>query len=174
MQRLNLAAIVTVPVAAEGFARVHNLLAVAAVRGLAVGCPRIYRREPTAEDLAAVNVAVVDCGGRHEPWLNNYDHHAFGRFVRPTNTLALVFDHVGLLPAAREYYRWLDGKGLDLGEAWFPPQLVYGWFLNKFGQATELNPGDRDTYDFVTRLGHSLLAQVERYREFMAKSRPSA
>lgn len=68
----------------------------------------IVRREPTATDLADPNVAVVDVGHRHEPALNNFDHHQLPRDQPPTCSLSLVLQHLGLYADARRFCDWLE------------------------------------------------------------------
>ena len=46
----------------------------------------IQRRNPTPEELNDPDIAVVDCGERHDPALSCYDHH---QFSRGTNECAL-------------------------------------------------------------------------------------
>jgi uncharacterized UPF0160 family protein len=58
-------------------------------------CP-ILRREPTEADLADPAIAVVDVGHRHEPALNNFDHHQLPADAAPTCALSLVLQHLGL------------------------------------------------------------------------------
>ena len=49
----------------------------------------IERREPLPNDLADPAVAVVDVGHRHEPALNNFDHHQLAKDHPPTCSLSL-------------------------------------------------------------------------------------
>ncbi|MEJ1972950.1 MAG: MYG1 family protein [Lacunisphaera sp.] len=58
-------------------------------------CP-IVRREPADADLADPATAVIDVGHRHEPALNNFDHHQFPDDAAPTCALSLVLQHLGL------------------------------------------------------------------------------
>lgn len=68
----------------------------------------IERRDPSEEDLADPQVAVVDIGHQHEPTLSNFDHHQFPREQVPTCALSLVLQHLGLYEDAREFCDWLD------------------------------------------------------------------
>ena len=56
----------------------------------------IERRDPTEDDLADGEVAVVDVGGSHEPANNNFDHHQFPKDHPPLCALSLVLQHIGL------------------------------------------------------------------------------
>ena len=68
----------------------------------------IVRREPTDADLADPAIAVVDVGHRHEPALNNFDHHQLPDDAAPTCALSLVLQHLGLYPDARAFCDWLE------------------------------------------------------------------
>ncbi|MBK1877777.1 MYG1 family protein [Pelagicoccus mobilis] len=68
----------------------------------------IERREPTEEDLANPQVAVIDVGDRHEPELGNFDHHQFPRDTPPTCALSLVLKHLGLYQDAKAFCEWLE------------------------------------------------------------------
>ena len=56
----------------------------------------IFRRDPTEDELADPQIAVVDVGHRHEPDLNNFDHHQFPREMEPTCSLSLVLQKMGI------------------------------------------------------------------------------
>lgn len=68
----------------------------------------IVRREPLDTDLASPEVCVVDVGHRHEPELNNFDHHQFPRDAAPVCALSLVLQHFGLYEDARRFCEWLE------------------------------------------------------------------
>ena len=68
----------------------------------------IYRRDPSEEELADPCVAVVDVGNRHEPDLNNFDHHQFARDADPTCSLSLVLQKMGIYEDAKEFCPWLE------------------------------------------------------------------
>ncbi len=70
-------------------------------------CP-ILRREPTDADLADPATAVIDVGHRHEPALNNFDHHQLPDDTAPTCALSLVLQHLGLYADARAFCDWLE------------------------------------------------------------------
>ena len=70
-------------------------------------CP-IVRREPTDADLADPATAVLDVGHRHEPALNNFDHHQLPDDAAPTCALSLVLQHLGLYADARAFCEWLE------------------------------------------------------------------
>jgi hypothetical protein len=68
----------------------------------------IVRREPTAAELADSAVCVVDVGHRHEPALNNFDHHQLPKDHPPTCSLSLVLQHLALYDDARRFCDWLE------------------------------------------------------------------
>ena len=71
------------------------------------GAP-IVRRDPTADDLADAEIAVVDIGGSHAPELSNFDHHQFPRDSTPLCALSLVLKHLGLYEDAKQFCDWLE------------------------------------------------------------------
>src|SRR4051812_42238645 len=68
----------------------------------------IVRREPTEADLTDAGIAVLDVGHRHEPALNNFDHHQLPPDAAPTCALSLVLQHLGLYADARAFCDWLE------------------------------------------------------------------
>ncbi|MBC7368967.1 MAG: MYG1 family protein [Undibacterium sp.] len=68
----------------------------------------IMRREPTDADLSDPAVAVIDVGHRHEPALNNFDHHQLPKDHPPTCSLSLVLQHLGIYEDARQFCEWLE------------------------------------------------------------------
>jgi len=68
----------------------------------------IFRRDPTQDELADPQVAVVDVGHRHEPDLHNFDHHQFPRDMDPTCSLSLVLQNIGIYEDTKEFCSWLE------------------------------------------------------------------
>ena len=68
----------------------------------------IARREPSPAELANPSVCVVDVGHRHEPALNNFDHHQLPKDHPPTCSLSLVLQHLGIYDDARQFCDWLE------------------------------------------------------------------
>jgi len=68
----------------------------------------VHRREPTEEDLANPQIAVIDVGHEHAPERLNFDHHQLPRDGVPTCALSLVLAHLGLYEDAREFCDWLE------------------------------------------------------------------
>lgn len=87
----------------DDFMAVCLLLAVADWPG-----PRIFRREPTQEDIDDPTVAVVDVGRRHMPERLNFDHHQFGRGT-VCCAVDLVLQWLGYQPEVyREIFAWAE------------------------------------------------------------------
>jgi len=68
----------------------------------------IERREPTNDELADSEIAVVDIGQQHQPELANFDHHQFPRDHVPTCSLSLVLQHLNLYADAQRFCEWLE------------------------------------------------------------------
>ena len=75
---------------------------------LALHAVPIVRREPTDADLADSAIAVIDVGHRHEPALNNFDHHQLPKDHPPICSLSLVLQHLGIYEDARQFCEWLE------------------------------------------------------------------
>jgi hypothetical protein len=68
----------------------------------------IFRREPSEEELANPEIAVVDIGHRFESELNNFDHHQFDRELEPTCALSLVLQNMRIYQDSKEFCSWLE------------------------------------------------------------------
>ena len=68
----------------------------------------IFRRDPTEEELADPEIAVVDIGHQYDPELNNYDHHQFARDSDPSCALSLVLQKFGIYEDTKEFCSWLE------------------------------------------------------------------
>ena len=131
----------------------------------------IFRRSPSADDLAASDVAVVDIGHCYQPELLNFDHHQFDRGAVPTCSVSLVLQHLGLYQAAHKFCKWLpfterldccgpqataDWLGLNRSQfAAMNSPLDIG-LLSLFGQQTELCPGD-PLFEIIRSIGAELI-----------------
>lgn len=78
----------------------------------------IERREPTEDELNDPKTLVVDVGGRHDPELNNYDHHQLPRDAEPEWAFGLMLR--GMFPSLAQVFestnwfatsRMMDSKG---------------------------------------------------------------
>jgi len=154
-----------------------DLLAVCVLAALH-DCP-IVRRDPTPEDLADPEVAVVDIGGVHDPASSNFDHHHFPREHAPTCALSLVLDHLGLYQDARRFCDWLepaewfDSRGPKKTGEWLgvPRRAISQLnspiditLLRRFAQTTRLEPSD-PLYAFMKMVGADLLEFLRVARE---------
>jgi len=142
------------------------------------GAP-IERRNPTAEDLADLEVAVVDIGGEHDPAKLNFDHHHFERDHAPTCALSLVLDHLGVYEDALELCAWLepaewfDSRGPKKTADWLgvPRKAISQLnspiditLLRRFAAKRELAAGD-PLYEYMRYVGEDLLEYLRIARE---------
>ena len=140
-------------------------------------CP-ILRREPTEADLADPATAVVDVGHRHEPALNNFDHHQLPADAAPTCALSLVLRHLGLYADARAFCDWLepaewfDCRGPNVTAQWLGVERdivskmqspIDGTLLRRFAAAKQLSPGD-PLWQIMHFVGTDLLDYVRNLR----------
>jgi hypothetical protein len=138
----------------------------------------ILRREPTDADLADPAVAVVDVGHRHEPALNNFDHHQLPADAAPTCALSLVLQHLGLYTDARAFCDWLepaewfDCRGPNVTAKWLGVERdivgkmqspIDGTLLRRFAAAKQLSPGD-PLWQIMHFVGTDLLDYVRNLR----------
>jgi len=140
-------------------------------------CP-ILRREPTDADLADPAIAVVDVGHRHEPALNNFDHHQLPADAAPTCALSLVLQHLGLYADARAFCEWLepaewfDCRGPNVTAKWLGVERdiigkmqspIDGTLLRRFAAAKQLTSGD-PLWQIMHFVGTDLLDYVRNLR----------
>ncbi|MES1194926.1 MAG: MYG1 family protein, partial [Opitutus sp.] len=140
-------------------------------------CP-ILRREPTDADLADPAVAVVDVGHRHEPALNNFDHHQLPSNAAPTCALSLVLQHLGLYADARAFCEWLepaewfDCRGPNETARWLGIErdIVFklyspidGTLLRRFAAAKQHSPGE-PLWEMMRLVGTDLLDYIRNLR----------
>lgn len=140
-------------------------------------CP-ILRREPTDTDLADPAIAVVDVGHRHEPALNNFDHHQLPSDAAPTCALSLVLQHLGLYADARAFCEWLepaewfDCRGPNETARWLGIErdIVFklyspidGTLLRRFAAAKQHAPGE-PLWEMMRLVGTDLLDYIRNLR----------
>lgn len=134
----------------------------------------ILRQEATDQDLSDPQVVVVDVGHRHEPQLNNFDHHQFPRDAEPTCSLSLVLSKLGIYEDARSFCPWLevaewfdcrgpkdtaDWLGLDrevVGKLNSPIDIT---ILQGFAKKTEHNPGE-PIWEVMQMIGKELVEYI--------------
>ena len=134
----------------------------------------ILRQEATDQELRDPQVVVVDVGHRHEPQLNNFDHHQFPRDAEPTCSLSLVLSKLGIYEDARSFCPWLevaewfdcrgpndtaDWLGLDrevVGKLNSPIDIT---ILQGFAKQTEHNPGE-PIWEVMQMMGKELIEYI--------------
>jgi GNAT superfamily N-acetyltransferase len=134
----------------------------------------ILRQEATEQDLMDPQVVVVDVGHRHEPQLNNFDHHQFPRDAEPTCSLSLVLSKLGIYEDARSFCPWLevaewfdcrgpndtaDWLGLDrevVGKLNSPIDIT---ILQGFAKHVEHNPGE-PIWEVMQMMGQELVEYI--------------
>ena len=139
----------------------------------------IQRREPTEEDLTNPLVCVVDIGGKHDPELNNFDHHQFPRDAPPLCALSLVLQSMGLYEDALSFCAWLrPAEWLDtLGPnqaaqlMGIPREALSALnspldisLLNRFANETELSPNS-PVYQVMCMVGEDIVNYLQTLRE---------
>lgn len=144
-------------------------------------CP-ILRREPTDADLAEGAIAVVDVGHRHEPALNNFDHHQLPDDAAPTCALSLVLQHLGLYADARAFCDWLepaewfDCRGPNATARWLGVERDFinklhspidGTLLRRFAAGTRHEPG-QPLWEIMRLVGSDLLDYLRSLRARLA------
>lgn len=138
----------------------------------------ILRREPADADLADPTIAVVDVGHRHEPALNNFDHHQLPADDAPTCALSLVLQHLGLYADARAFCEWLepaewfDCRGPNVTARWLGIErdIVFklyspidGTLLRRFAAAKQHAPGE-PLWEMMRLVGTDLLDYIRNLR----------
>lgn len=103
----------------RGQCHLDELIAVAFA--LAIGIPvngrrmslmptPLFRRDPTDAELDDPSTLVLDVGGRHQPHLNNFDHHQRERDAAPECAASLLLAHIApeFLVDLKRFTRWFD------------------------------------------------------------------
>jgi hypothetical protein len=138
----------------------------------------IVRREPAETDLADPATLVLDVGHRHEPALNNFDHHQLPRDHAPTCSISLVLQALGLYADAREFLDWLEpaewfdcrgpnetarrlGIERDIVNKLNSP--IDGALLRRFASSTTLAPGE-PLWEIMRFVGEDILGHLRGLR----------
>jgi hypothetical protein len=145
---------------------------------LATAPAPILRREPAAADLDNPAIAVVDVGHRHEPALNNFDHHQLPGDAAPTCALSLVLQALALYADARAFCdwlepaEWLDCRGPAATAQWLGVSRevvnrlhspVDSTLLRRFAAATEHKAGE-PIWEIMRQIGEDLLSYLRNLR----------
>jgi hypothetical protein len=137
----------------------------------------IYRRDPTEAELNDKNVLVLDVGMRHEPELNNFDHHQLKRDAPAECALSMYVEELGYTRSfeLQEWYettKTLDAKGpfvtaRELGLPVFPFELASpteGVMLQWFGEFTD-TPVESKLISLMKEMGVRLLNNIQSFGE---------
>ncbi len=146
---------------------------------LATSPAPIVRRDPTEGELDDPSFCVVDIGGRHEPHLMNFDHHQLPRDHKPTCSVSLVLQWLGVYNDAKRFCEWLEPT------EWFDcrgPVKTADWLgvdrevlnklnspidvtvLRRFAYSEFLGPGDI-IWELMKMIGEDLLNYIRSLRE---------
>ncbi len=138
----------------------------------------IVRREPTADDLSDLAMAVVDVGHEHDASRGNFDHHQFAKDHPPTCSLSLVLQHLGLYEDARNFCDWLepaewfDTRGPIETARWLGVERETLFKLNspidttllrRFAAVAQLSPGE-PLWEVMRWIGEDLIDYLKNLR----------
>lgn len=136
-----------------------------------LGDAEIYRREPTAEDLANPDTYVVDVGLVYDPEKHNFDHHQDKTLPCAFH---LVMQHLGLHEAAkllfvwyahmnmmdvRGPYRTAEHLGVDTQVLFASSSPIDGYILSRFSVLKSL-PKEDMLYCLMKDIGRSLIQLI--------------
>lgn len=142
---------------------------------------KVFRREPSPEDIADPRTAVLDVGGEYVPELMNFDHHQFPADYAPTCALSLVLKHLRLYEEAREFCDWLettewiDTRGIVKTAKWLGVDRLSVAKLNspvditllrRFAKDNEHKPG-QPIYEVMRMIGEDMISYLEGMRQRM-------
>ncbi len=139
----------------------------------------IIRREPTAEDLANPEIAVLDVGGEHTPERLNFDHHQLPRSETSTCALSLVLKYFNLYEDAKEFCPWLEitewidcrGPGETAQSLGIDRDILFRLnspidiiLLRRFASKNEHRSGE-PIWEIMRMIGQDLIEYIRSYRE---------
>lgn len=142
----------------------------------------IVRREPTETDLGDSAILVLDVGHRHEPELNNFDHHQIPRDQPPTCSISLILQALDLYADARAFCDWLepaewfDCRGPNETARWLGIDReivnklhspIDGTLLRRFAAGTQHEPGE-PLWEIMRFIGEDLLGYLRGLRDRLA------
>lgn len=135
----------------------------------------VHRRLPTEEELDDVNCIVLDIGGRHEPALNNYDHHQI-KGGESQCSLTFILKSLRVYSLASKLWNWmepteiLDTRGYKILAKWAGMEdnrrvlalhsPVEKSLLKMFGMVEVIHQGE-PLYDIMTMIGSDLLEDLD-------------
>ncbi len=159
-------------IAHPGSAHKDDFMAVSVLLAT-LGKAKVFRREPTSEDLADPNTYVVDVGMKYEPDNHNFDHHQDRSLPCAFH---LVMQHLGHHDAAmlmfvwyphmsmmdvRGPYKTAEHLGIDSSVIFASSSPIDGYILSRFSRLESLNSQDL-LYQFMQELGKDLIAMIGR------------
>lgn len=152
-----------------GPAHRDELLAIAMLLALNGEPLSVYRRNPTETELAAPQVAVIDCGGMHDPKVLNFDHH---QYPGGDCSFLLVMKALGHHDVAAELFPWygltndfdvlgphatLKKLGVSSDTAGALRSPFEEGVLRLFGQMEEVEPW---LLELLTQIGRGIINKI--------------
>jgi hypothetical protein len=85
-------------------------LAFALALGILSFATKIFRRDPTPEELEDPEVLVLDVGNKHQPELNNFDHHQRSKDDIPECAMSLFLQNKApdIYATLKEHTKWFN------------------------------------------------------------------
>lgn len=134
---------------------------------------KVYRREPTLDDLDDSSTFVVDVGMEYDPKRRNFDHHQDSALPC---SFHLIMQHLGLHEAAMQAYLWYpymsmidvrgphrtaEHLGIDPSVLFTTASPIEGYILSLFAGIDYLDRHD-PLYGLMQALGKDKLALIDR------------
>lgn len=131
----------------------------------------VFRREPTAADLADPRTYVVDVGMQYDSENHNFDHHqdpslpcAFhlvmkylGHHDNAMKTFGW-YSHMSMMDV-RGPYRTAEHLGIETSVLFAASSPIDGYILSRFSRITTLTTDDL-LYDLMKDLGQEMIDQI--------------
>ncbi|PLX89026.1 MAG: hypothetical protein C0618_02600 [Desulfuromonas sp.] len=142
----------------------------------------VFRREPTADDLADLNTYVLDVGMIHDPSRHNFDHHQDSSLPCAFH---LLMQHLGYHEDALKIFGWYghmsmmdvrgpyktaEHLGIDSNVLFAASSPLDGYILSRFSRVTELLSGD-PLHALMKDLGHELIELIASKKERLQRLR---
>lgn len=137
-----------------------------------LGDAQVFRREPTAEDLADLNTYVVDVGMEHNPGNHNFDHHqdhslpcAFHlvmEYLGHHDNAMMMFEwypHMSMMDV-RGPYRTAEHLGVDSSVLFASTSPIDNYIISSFAKISTLCSQDA-LYSLMKELGQDLIEMID-------------
>ncbi|HKJ05338.1 MAG TPA: MYG1 family protein [Geopsychrobacteraceae bacterium] len=131
----------------------------------------VFRREPTAADLADPNTYVVDAGMEYNPENHNFDHHhdpslpcafhlVMKHFGHHDNAMEIFgwYAHMSMMDV-RGPYQTAEHLGIETSVLFAASSPIDGYILSRFSRVTSLTTDDL-LYDLMKDLGREMIEQI--------------